>query len=283
MRHLRQSGAPTAPPISSRSVFMRSSIAARKPPESPPSTASISTRTAAMGHVARNFDRDEVDSLARRPNRHRSRALFDNRRIGPAQYPAAVRRARRRWLRGRSQRQFVERAEAPADAQPPRLDLPVDRRHRGHHPSRRHLRLFHHARPPDRCIEAGRRRLFAARADRGGPDRLPRPAWNPAAGHGQARRGDDLRVGKRRARRDRRDLPARRRAGRAGPRQRQRHPLVQPVRESGAAAVRVRARLFLAPQFGRRRPVGLSGQEGDRRRACARGAGRGRLRRSGSR
>ena len=54
------SGAHRAPPRWSRSACTRSSTAARKRPGSPASTASSSTRHRAMGHVAGNFDRDEV-------------------------------------------------------------------------------------------------------------------------------------------------------------------------------------------------------------------------------
>ena len=87
----------------------------------------------------------------------------------------------------------------------------------------------------------------------------------------------------RRARRDRRELPSRRRAGRADPRQRQRHPLLPPVREGRPAAVHLRARLFLAAGQHRRRHVGLRSPQEHRRRAVARSAGRGRLCRAGAR
>ena len=77
-----------------------------------------------------------------------------------------------------------------------------------------------------------------------------------------------------RARRDRRELPARGRAGRADHRQRQRHPLLPPFREGRASAVHLRARLFLAAGFDRRRHVGLRSPQEHRRRAGARSSGR---------
>ena len=87
------------------------------------------------------------------------------------------------------------------------------------------------ARSADRRPEAGRRRLLASCPDRAGTDRLSRPPRHPAARHGQARRSDDLRVGDGRARRHRRDLHSRRRAGRADPRQRHRDSLLPAVRQ----------------------------------------------------
>ena len=85
------------------------------------------------------------------------------------------------------------------------------------------------------------------------------------------------------ARRDRRELPSRRRAGRSDPRQRQRNPLLPPVREDEPAALHLRARLFLAAGLHRRGHVGLRSPQEHRRRAFARGAGRGRLCRAGAR
>ena len=82
---------------------------------------------------------------------------------------------------------------------------------------------------------------------------------------------------------DRRELPARRRAGRADPRQRQRDSLLPAVREGRAAAVHLRARLFLAARFHRRGHVGLRSPQEHRRRAVARSAGRRRLCRAGAR
>ena len=118
------------------------------------------------------------------------------------------------------------------DAQPARLDLPVDQRHRGR--SSTSSRPASYPTMLDRLIDAlkqveGAYSLLVP--DRAGHDRLPRPARHPPAGHGQARRGDYLRLGNGRARRHRRDLSARGRAGRADRRQRQRHPLVPPVRD----------------------------------------------------
>ena len=99
------------------------------------------------------------------------------------------------------------------------------------HSSRRDLRLHHWPRSPDRRVEEGRRRLLTACTHPRRPDRLPRPARNSAFGHGQARRSDDFRVRNRGAGRDWRDLPARRRARRAGPGQRIGHSLLPSVRQ----------------------------------------------------
>ena len=128
----------------------------------------------AMGHVAGNFDRDDIIRKLSGKVGDRPRPLFDHRRDGDAQRPAAVRRARRGRLRGRAQRQSLERDDAPRRAQPARIDLPVDQRHGSHHPPRRHLQLFDPARPADRRAGPGRGRLFA-----GLPD--ARRAWSPAA------------------------------------------------------------------------------------------------------
>ena len=53
-----------------------------------------------------------------------------------------------------------------------------------------------------------------------------------------------------------------------------------PVRARRAAPVHLRIRLFLAPRFDRRRPLGLFGAQGDRRAARDRSAGRRRPRRA---
>ncbi len=56
----------------------------------------------AMGHVAGNFDRDDIMRKLAGPHRDRPCPLFDDRRDRAAQRPAAVRRARRGRLRGRA-------------------------------------------------------------------------------------------------------------------------------------------------------------------------------------
>ena len=57
----------------------------------------------------------------------------------------------------------------------------------------------------------------------------------------------------------------------------------RPFEKVEPAPLHLRACLFLAARFDRRRPVGLRGPQGHRRRAVARGPGRGRLCRSGAR
>ncbi len=68
--------------------------------------------------------------------------------------------------------------------------------------------LPHAARPLHRRAEADRGRLFAGRDDARGHDRLPRPARHPAAGDGAAGRRHDLRLRDGGARRGRRQLRA---------------------------------------------------------------------------
>ena len=114
-----------------------------------------------------------------------------------------------------------------------------------------------HARPPDRRPEAGRGRLFAARPDPERPDRLPLPARHSSAGDGQARRGDHLRLRDGGARRHWRDFLARCRSRRIDRSSTTAHPVLPSVRESRAAPVHFRARLFLAARQRRRRQVGL--------------------------
>ena len=159
----------------------------------------------AMGHVAGNFDRDDI---IRKLSGQRRRSAMSA--IRPPARPRCA----------TSSRLFADLAEGgfavahngnlsnamtlARRADPPRLDLPVDQRYRSDHPPRRHLQLFDPARPADRRAEPGRGRLFAALPDARGPGRLPRSARHPPAGHGQARRGDHLRLRNRRARRDRR-------------------------------------------------------------------------------
>ena len=79
------------------------------------------------------------------------------------------------------------------------------------------------------------------------------------------------------------DLPARGRARRADHRLRAGRPLDPPVRAGAPAPVHLRACLFLAARFDRRRHLGLFGAQGDRRGAGARKSGRGRSRRPGAR
>ena len=133
------------------------------------------------------------------------------------------------------------------------------------------------ARPADRRAEAGRGRLFAAGPDRGRAGRLPRSARHPPAGHGQARRSDDLRLGKRRARRHRRHLPPRVEPGELVVVNDNGIRSFRPFAKAAAPPLHLRACLFLAARLDRRGQVGLRGAQEHRRRAGARGAGRGRL------
>ena len=79
------------------------------------------------------------DRAAARHVGDRPCALFDHRRNHPAQRAAAVRRAQRRRLRGRPQRQSDQRPDAAPPARARRRHHAVDLRHRGHPASGRAL------------------------------------------------------------------------------------------------------------------------------------------------
>ena len=279
------SGAPTAPRRSSRSASTRSSIAARKRRASPAGTAAPSTRHRGDGPCRRQFRQGRGDPPPRRRRRDRPCPLLDHRRDRAC---------------ATSSRLFAELASGGfavahngnisnamrlrARAQPARLDLPVDQRHRGHHPPRRHLELPHPARPVHRRAEAGRGRLFAGLPDRRGHDRLPRPARHPAAGHGPARRCLHLRLGDGRARRGRRDLYPLGRAGRADRSSRTRASARSArSRRTGRGPASSSISISRGPTSILDGALGLFGAQGDRRRAGARESGRGRFRRAGPR
>ena len=146
-----------------------------------------------------NFHYPSRDGACRRQFRSRRRhpraaghrrvgacPLFDDGRDRAAQRPAAVCRSVDRRLRGRAQRQHLERDEAAARPRPPRLDLPVDQRYRDDHPPRRDLELPYVDGPFHRCAEADRGGVFADRDDSGRDDRMPRSARHPATRHGTA-------------------------------------------------------------------------------------------------
>ena len=89
------------PRRSPRSACTPCSIAARRRPASSPSTATRFHSERRLGLVGDSFsDRDDHRAPAG-PLGHRPCPLFDDRRDDPAQRPAALRRARRRRLRGR--------------------------------------------------------------------------------------------------------------------------------------------------------------------------------------
>ena len=180
--------APTAPRRWSRSACTRSSIAGRKPPASPAWTAPISTATARWAMSPGNFDRDEIMAALRGDVAVRPRPLFDHRRDRAAQRPAALRRTRHRRLRGRAQRQHLERDVPARRPRRARRDLPVDQRHRGDLHLVATSQLPRPARQVRRRAAPGRGRLFADRDDAAGDDRVPRPARHPPAGDGPARR-----------------------------------------------------------------------------------------------
>ena len=167
----------------------------------------------AMGHVAGNFDRDEIiralpGEMAAGHVRYSTTGETALRNVQPLYAELSVGR-----LRDRAQRQHLECDAAAQAARPARIDLPVDQRYRDDHPSRRDEPVSHLARQVHRCAEAGRGRLFAGRDDARGYDRVPRSARHPPARDGAARperwwRGD-LRIGNGGARRGRRDVRAR--------------------------------------------------------------------------
>ena len=130
------------------------------------------------------------------------------------QRPAAVRRVRLGWLRGRAQRQLSNAIGCAA----------LNRRGSIFQSTSDteviiHLvatsQLSHAARPDNRRPAADRRRLFAGLLTEEA-DRLPRSARRAPAGYRPDRRRHVLRHRDRRARRHRRTLRARDRAGRDG-------------------------------------------------------------------
>ena len=139
---------------------------------------------------------------------HGARALFHHRRNHPAQRAAAVRRTRRRRLRGRPQRQPHQWARAAAPAHPRGRHHAVDHRHRGDPASGR----ARAAQPLHRSLHRGpapaRGRLFVRGADQQEADRRPRSARHPPAGDRPARRMPDPRLGNLRARHHRRQIRA---------------------------------------------------------------------------
>ncbi|CAA9514894.1 MAG: Amidophosphoribosyltransferase, partial [uncultured Sphingomonas sp.] len=218
------------------------------------------------------------DPRAAWPDRDRPCPLLHHRLLGPPQRPALVRGTGRGRVRDRAQRQPVERNQAAADAQSPRIHLPVDQRHGSDHPPRRHFASYELARPDRGCAGTGGGRLFASHADRTRPGRVPRSARHPSAGHGSPGSLDHLRLRERRPGRDRRALRARGRAGRDDRGQRRWAAQLPAVRFRPAAAVHLRACLLQpAGQRGRRHLRVRKPQE-HRRGACARSSRRGRHR-----
>ena len=213
-------------------------------------------------------------SRAARHRRVGACPLFDDGRDSAAQRPAAVRRSVDRRLRGRAQRQHLERDEVAARPRPPRVDLSVDQRYRDDHPPRRDLELSYADGPFHRCTEADRGGLFADRDDSGRDDRMPRSARHPATRHGTARRCGDLRERDGRARRRRRHVRARGRTRRTHHRAGIGHPVDPPLRTRLAATLHLRMGLFLAAGFDRRRSFGLFCTQEYRRAARRRVAGR---------
>ena len=106
----------------------------------------------AMGHVAGNFDRTRSIRKPDGRHRHRPQPLFDDRRDGAAQHPAAVCRLAVGGFavahNGNLSNAMTLRARAGAA----RLDFPVHHRHRGHHPPGRDQQLS--APLLDRLIDA---------------------------------------------------------------------------------------------------------------------------------
>ncbi len=116
----------------------------------------------------------------------------------------------------RAQRQPRERAGAARPSRADGIDLPDVERHRGHPAPLRAVSRGHDRGRDRRVGPAGARRLLPRDSHEGQDDRGARPARVPAAGARQARRLVGGLLRDLRARPDRRDLRARRRARRAG-------------------------------------------------------------------
>ena len=168
----------------------------------------------AMGYVADIFDGETLVEAARAA-RDRPRALLDGRREQAAQRAADPDRLRARPDRALPQRQPRQRARAARRAGAAGVDLPVEQRHRGR--SCTSTRGRRRASVEDAIVEsvvAGAGRVLARDADEGPADRGPRSARLPAARARPARRCLRRLLGDVRDGSHRRDLRARRRAGR---------------------------------------------------------------------
>ncbi len=188
----------------------------------------------------------------RPPARHHRRrpcALFDHRRNHLAQRAAAVRRARRRRLRHRPQRQFDQRHRAAPRAGARRRHDAVDHRHRGDPASGGARAPQPFRRPLHRGPAPARGRLCLRRADQQEAGRRARPVRHPPAGDRQARRLPDPGVGNLRPRHHRRQIRARRRERRSGDLRRGRLPVAQAVPADGGAPLHLRIHLFRAARI----------------------------------
>ena len=198
-----------------------------------------------MGLVNDVFTERAARGAHGRPG-HGPRALLHRGRHRGHERPALPDRVPPRAHRGGPQRQPRERDDPAPRAGGGGLDLPVHLRHRGDPPPLR-------AQPP----------RAAGGRDRGQPDqghgRLLRPLPDPGRARGRARSlglpaaGDRTAprrahrlLGDVRARPHRRQVRARRGAGRAGDRGADGHPLLPPLPAGAAQPVHLRARLLRA-------------------------------------
>ena len=275
-RFRRARGAPRL----SRWACTRCSIAARKRPASPASTAANSTPTApwAMSPAISTATR----SIAALPGTIASGHVrySTTGETALAQRPAALRRTRHA---------AASRSRITAIFPTPCTCATISSRRGAIFQSTSDTEVIIHlvatSRYPHRCstsfIDALRRVEGAysliVMTPRG-HDRLPRSARHPAAGDGQARRRDDLRLGNGRARRGRREFVRADRSGRDG-----RVDFDGKLTLATARSADARPRpcifehvYFCAPRFDRRRPLGLSGRARRSARAGEGSAGRGR-------
>ena len=237
----------------------------------------------AMGYVADIFDGD--DAVASCPGRSRSAtcATRPPARASCSNAQPILIDCAHGQIAHLPQRQPRQRARAARRARAAGLDLPVEQRHRGHPAPLRAVEGAQRRGRHRRVGVAGAGRVLAGDADEGSPDRGPRSARLPAARARPARRRVRRLLGNLRDGPDRRDLRARRRAGRGADHLGRRRAVDQAVSAGAAGALHLRARLFRAARQLRVRPQRQRGPHRARARARARAAGRRRRRRAGSR
>ena len=200
--------------------------------------------------------------------RYSTAGLVDDR-----QRPAGRRALQGRLHHARPQRQPDQRGRGAARARGQGFDLRLDERLGGHRPRARAVHLADARAAARRRVEARGWRLQPDRRDGRHDARCARPARLASTRHGPPRRRGGVRVGDVRARHRRRDVRARRRAGRDRVGERQRRAVVASAAETGIAPLRVRVRVLRAAGQPRVRRLGRSRASRARQAARARTSG----------